>query len=102
MPQISCRPRPTCLDSNPKCLIPSTSDMCPKAESSAEPLGEPSGKPSVEPSPPSDVQFESKVTIYQLPGFIGRWIRKEPTTDLNHDNQINFGDISSFFSLLRR
>jgi hypothetical protein len=29
-PKISCRPRPACLDSIPRCMIPETSDMCPK------------------------------------------------------------------------
>ena len=28
-PMTSCRPRPACLDSNPRCLLPVTSDMCP-------------------------------------------------------------------------
>jgi hypothetical protein len=28
---ISCRPRPACLDSIPRCMIPETSDMCPRA-----------------------------------------------------------------------
>ncbi len=26
---INCTPRPACLDSNPRCLLPETSDMCP-------------------------------------------------------------------------
>jgi hypothetical protein len=30
-PTPTCRPRPACLDSIPRCLIPETSDMCPKA-----------------------------------------------------------------------
>lgn len=29
-PQISCRPRPACLDATPRCMIPETSDMCPR------------------------------------------------------------------------
>ncbi len=28
-PSPSCKPRPTCLDATPPCLIPETSDMCP-------------------------------------------------------------------------
>lgn len=28
-PKISCTPRPSCLDSFPRCMIPETSDMCP-------------------------------------------------------------------------
>lgn len=28
-PQISCRPRPACLDAKPRCMIAETSDMCP-------------------------------------------------------------------------
>ena len=27
----TCRPRPACLDATPRCMIPETSDMCPKA-----------------------------------------------------------------------
>jgi len=30
-PTPTCRPRPACLDATPRCLIPETSDMCPKA-----------------------------------------------------------------------
>lgn len=30
-PRLSCRPRPACIDSVPRCLIPETSDMCPKS-----------------------------------------------------------------------
>lgn len=30
-PSPTCRPRPACLDATPRCLIPETSDMCPKA-----------------------------------------------------------------------
>jgi hypothetical protein len=30
-PTPTCRPRPACLDTTPRCLIPETSDMCPKA-----------------------------------------------------------------------
>lgn len=30
-PTPTCRPRPACLDAMPKCLIPETSDMCPKS-----------------------------------------------------------------------
>lgn len=26
---LSCTPRPACLDSNPRCLLPETEDMCP-------------------------------------------------------------------------
>lgn len=29
-PTLSCRPRPACLDSVPRCMIPETPDMCPK------------------------------------------------------------------------
>ena len=29
-PTPTCRPRPACLDATPRCLIPETSDMCPK------------------------------------------------------------------------
>lgn len=29
-PTASCRPRPGCLDSNPRCMIAETSDMCPR------------------------------------------------------------------------
>ncbi len=28
-PTPTCRPRPACLDGNPRCLLPETSDMCP-------------------------------------------------------------------------
>lgn len=28
-PKTSCTPRPSCLDSTPRCMIPETSDMCP-------------------------------------------------------------------------
>lgn len=28
-PSATCKPRPTCLDATPRCLIPETSDMCP-------------------------------------------------------------------------
>src|SRR5260221_6709844 len=28
-PQISCRPRPACLDAKPRCMIAVTADMCP-------------------------------------------------------------------------
>lgn len=28
-PKLSCRPRPACLDSVPRCMIPETLDMCP-------------------------------------------------------------------------
>ncbi|SRR6266568_9221475 len=28
-PQISCRPRPACLDAKPRCMIAETRDMCP-------------------------------------------------------------------------
>lgn len=30
-PTPTCRPRPACLDATPRCLIPETSDMCPRA-----------------------------------------------------------------------
>lgn len=30
-PEISCKPRPACLDAKPKCLIAETPDMCPPA-----------------------------------------------------------------------
>jgi len=30
-PTPTCRPRPACLDATPKCLIPKTPDICPKA-----------------------------------------------------------------------
>lgn len=30
-PTPTCRPRPACLDATPRCMIPETSDMCPKA-----------------------------------------------------------------------
>jgi len=30
-PTPTCKPRPACLDQEPRCLIPETSDMCPKA-----------------------------------------------------------------------
>ena len=30
-PTPTCKPRPACLDATPRCLIPETSDMCPKA-----------------------------------------------------------------------
>jgi len=29
-PTPTCKPRPACLDATPRCLIPETSDMCPK------------------------------------------------------------------------
>jgi hypothetical protein len=29
-PNPTCRPRPACLDTTPRCMIPETSDMCPK------------------------------------------------------------------------
>lgn len=29
-PTPTCRPRPACLDATPRCMIPETSDMCPK------------------------------------------------------------------------
>lgn len=41
-PSPSCRPRPSCLDSIPKCLIAETSDMCP---------------PSLSPSPTPEQVF---------------------------------------------
>lgn len=28
-PKPTCKPRPACLDTNPRCLLPETSDMCP-------------------------------------------------------------------------
>ena len=30
-PTPTCKPRPACLDATPRCLIPETSDMCPKS-----------------------------------------------------------------------
>ncbi len=33
----TCRPRPPCLDANPRCLIPETTDMCPPATSTPTP-----------------------------------------------------------------
>jgi hypothetical protein len=30
-PVATCKPRPSCLDATPRCLIPETSDMCPPA-----------------------------------------------------------------------
>lgn len=30
VPTPSCKPRPACLDATPRCLIPETSDMCPR------------------------------------------------------------------------
>ena len=33
----TCRPRPKCLDSVPKCLLPETPDMCPSLSSSVTP-----------------------------------------------------------------
>lgn len=35
VPTPTCRPRPACLDTNPRCLIPETSDMCPPATKTA-------------------------------------------------------------------
>ena len=29
-PTPTCRPRPACLDATPRCMIPETSDMCPR------------------------------------------------------------------------
>jgi hypothetical protein len=29
-PTTTCRPRPPCLDSTPRCMIPETADMCPR------------------------------------------------------------------------
>jgi len=29
-PSPTCRPRPACLDATPRCMMPETSDMCPK------------------------------------------------------------------------
>lgn len=34
-PSISCTPRPSCLDSNPRCMIPETDDMCPPTSTSS-------------------------------------------------------------------
>lgn len=31
-PTPTCKPRPACLDATPRCMIPETSDMCPKAD----------------------------------------------------------------------
>lgn len=31
-PSPTCRPRPACLDAEPRCLIAETADMCPPAE----------------------------------------------------------------------
>ncbi len=36
VPSVSCRPRPACLDSEPRCLMPETSDMCPPAPRTVE------------------------------------------------------------------
>ncbi len=36
-PTPTCRPRPKCLDSIPKCLLPETPDMCPPQFSSVTP-----------------------------------------------------------------
>lgn len=30
-PSASCKPRPACLDARPRCMIPETEDMCPRA-----------------------------------------------------------------------
>ncbi|EKD79900.1 MAG: hypothetical protein ACD_40C00267G0001 [uncultured bacterium] len=40
MPRSTCRPRPACLDSTPRCMIAETEDMCP-----------PSTKPTPSPKP---------------------------------------------------
>ncbi|MBI4098058.1 MAG: hypothetical protein HY426_03385 [Candidatus Levybacteria bacterium] len=32
-PALTCIPRPACLDSEPRCLIPETKDMCPPSAS---------------------------------------------------------------------
>lgn len=37
-PKLSCRPRPACLDRVPSCLIPETSDMCPKTKPATPPV----------------------------------------------------------------
>lgn len=31
-PSVTCRPRPPCLDTTPRCLIPETPDMCPRVD----------------------------------------------------------------------
>ena len=35
IPTPTCRPRPACLDANPRCLIPETLDMCLKSNTSS-------------------------------------------------------------------
>lgn len=38
-PTPTCRPRPGCLDSKPRCLMPETADMCPRATPTPTPYG---------------------------------------------------------------
>ncbi|HKC04735.1 MAG TPA: hypothetical protein VKC54_02600 [Patescibacteria group bacterium] len=37
-PTPTCKPRPACLDAKPRCLIPETNDMCPKATPTPTPI----------------------------------------------------------------
>lgn len=41
VPSGSCRPRPACLDSEPRCLLPETSDICPPTRRSPTPSCKP-------------------------------------------------------------
>ncbi|MCL5435074.1 MAG: DUF4382 domain-containing protein [Patescibacteria group bacterium] len=45
-PTPTCQPRPACLDATPPCMLPITSDMCPKSSPINSPSG---GQPSVSP-----------------------------------------------------
>lgn len=39
-PTPTCKPRPACLDAKPRCMIPETSDMCPKSTPTVKPITE--------------------------------------------------------------
>lgn len=49
-PSPSCKPRPACLDSTPRCQIPETSDMCPRPTPTPTPC---KSLPSCPPPPPN-------------------------------------------------